>query len=398
MNKNTLKTPKIRFSDYTDEWKPKLIRDISQVVGGGTPSTENPSFWDGEINWFTPTEIGLNKYVTYSKKTITELGLQNSSAKILPIGAILLSTRASIGQKSILKNEACTNQGFQSLIVNGDISNEYLYYYLDRVQKTLLTLGNGSTFKEVSKKSVEDIIIYIPSMREQNKIADFLSLFDQSIENLEEKIKLLELQKKEIMHKIFSQELRFPGCKDEWIEYKIGDICEKVGERNDVSEKLNSYSISNENGFIKQATHFENNRYSSLDKSHYKVVNRGEFAYNPARINVGSIGYQDCEEKVAVSSLYVCVKFRDKVCDKFMFYYFQTNFFESEVIKNTEGSVRQYLFFENFSNISLELPCTSEQEKISQFLNEIDNQIENTKLLVEQRSKLKNGLMQRMFV
>ena len=117
------------------DWEVKTLGEISKVISGGTPSTSNTKFFGGSINWFTPTEIGKNKYSYESLRKLTSLGLENSSATILPIGTIILTTRAGIGDVSILAAEASTNQGFQSFIVNKDVNNEFLYYLISTLKK-----------------------------------------------------------------------------------------------------------------------------------------------------------------------------------------------------------------------------------------------------------------------
>ena len=122
--------PNLRFCEFNGNYKVCKINEIANVVGGGTPDTLNEKFWNGGINWFTPTEIGHKKYVTISNRTISTDGLNNSSAKILPVGSILFSSRATIGEVSINLIETATNQGFQSLVINNENSNEYIYYLI----------------------------------------------------------------------------------------------------------------------------------------------------------------------------------------------------------------------------------------------------------------------------
>lgn len=111
-------------------WEIKKLGDVSYIVGGGTPSTFNSDFWDGEINWFTPTEVGSHKYLFSSLRKITEMGLRSSSALILPINTILLTSRAGIGDMGIIKTPAATNQGFQSIICKDMVSSEFIYYLM----------------------------------------------------------------------------------------------------------------------------------------------------------------------------------------------------------------------------------------------------------------------------
>ncbi|MEG2060134.1 MAG: restriction endonuclease subunit S, partial [Lachnospiraceae bacterium] len=172
-------------------------------MGGGTPSTYNKKYWNGQIQWFTPTEIN-KKYIDKSNRTITNEGLNNSSAKLLPKGSILLTTRATLGQVSILLNEATTNQGFQSLIANKNINNEFLYYLKNRFINKLIKKSFGSTFLEISKSNVESLEITIPtSKNEQNEIANFLSLLDKKIELQTKKIEVLKIYKSCQLNQIF---------------------------------------------------------------------------------------------------------------------------------------------------------------------------------------------------
>ncbi|WP_198936961.1 restriction endonuclease subunit S, partial [Helicobacter pylori] len=152
-------------------WQKVRLGDIAEIIGGGTPSTQITSFWNGSINWFTPTEIGITKYVYKSQRTITPLGLKKSSAKLLPIGTILLTSRASIGDCAILKVVATTNQGFQSLIPLEKINNEFLYYLMLTLKNKLLKLASGSTFLEVSPNKIKNLLIPLPPLNEQIAIA-----------------------------------------------------------------------------------------------------------------------------------------------------------------------------------------------------------------------------------
>ena len=114
--KNGSKFPQLRFAGFADDWEVRKLGELSNIVGGGTPSTSNPEYWDGDIDWYAPAEIGEQSYVSKSKKTITELGLKRSSARILPVGTVLFTSRAGIGNTAILAKEATTNQGFQSIV------------------------------------------------------------------------------------------------------------------------------------------------------------------------------------------------------------------------------------------------------------------------------------------
>ena len=149
-----MNAPKLRFKEFNDEWEKTNIKNVCNVIGGGTPDTNNLSYWNGDIQWFTPSEIGKTKYISKSERTITDLGFKNSSAKMLPKGAILLTSRATIGEASILLNEACTNQGFQSLIANKNIDNEFIFYSKELFKNEMYKKAFGSTFLEISKSNI----------------------------------------------------------------------------------------------------------------------------------------------------------------------------------------------------------------------------------------------------
>ena len=184
------------------EWDEKSIDEITEVVGGGTPSTSNQEYWDGEIVWLTPSEIN-RKYISKSKRTISIEGVNNSSAKILPKGTVLFTSRATIGEVAIAQNEVTTNQGFQSFIVKTDILNEFLYYWLIFNKNLFLERASGSTFLEVSKNSIKLITISLPPFLEQQKIAEFLTAIDERIDHTTAQLNHTKQWKKGLLQQMF---------------------------------------------------------------------------------------------------------------------------------------------------------------------------------------------------
>ncbi len=207
-------------------WQRVRLGDIAEIIGGGTPSTQITSFWNGSINWFTPTEIGITKYVYKSQRTITPLGLKKSSAKLLPIGTILLTSRASIGDCAILKVVATTNQGFQSLIPLEKINNEFLYYLILTLKNKLLELASGSTFLEVSPNKIKNLLIPLPPLNEQIAIANILSGVDRYLYSLDALILKKEGVKKALSFELLSQRKRLKGFNQAWQRVRLGDIAE----------------------------------------------------------------------------------------------------------------------------------------------------------------------------
>ena len=203
-NNKNLNVPNLRFPEFSKPYTQTTISKLATIVGGGTPDTTVQEYWNGGIQWFTPSEIGKNKYIDKSERTITQDGLNNSSAKVLPINTILLSTRATIGESSIAKTECCTNQGFQSLIANEEITcYEYLYYLVATLKKELIRKSCGSTFLEISANEVRKIKTFIPSLEEQCKVASLLALLDERIATQIKIIEDLKKLKSAISNEIF---------------------------------------------------------------------------------------------------------------------------------------------------------------------------------------------------
>ena len=162
------------------------LGSVCEIVGGGTPDTLHAEYWGNTVEWFTPSEIGKTKYVNNSVRKLSDIGLDNSSAKLLPIGTVLLTARATLGEMSIAKRECSTNQGLQSLIPHTDrVSSEYLYYMQIIIKPWCEGYASGNTFREISKSALSDCIIPIPDRARQEQIVKLLSSIDMIIDAAE---------------------------------------------------------------------------------------------------------------------------------------------------------------------------------------------------------------------
>jgi type I restriction enzyme S subunit len=189
-------------------WEIKKIDKIAEVIGGGTPSTFVPQYWNGDINWFTPTEIGFHKYASESIRKITKDGASSCASKVLPIGTVLLTTRAGIGDASILLCESSTNQGFQSLVARDGYSNEYIYYLILTLKKVLLQRASGSTFLEISPNKIREIEVCMPPHDEQLRIAGTLSEMDLELEIINQKLTKSKNLKQGMMQQLLTGKIR----------------------------------------------------------------------------------------------------------------------------------------------------------------------------------------------
>ena len=226
------------IGEIPKEWEVKKLGDVVEVISGATPKTNINEYWDnGDIYWATPTDITSNgKYIYKTEKSITESGLKNCSAKLLPIGSILMSSRATIGERCINNVPMATNQGFKSLVCKSEVNNEFIYYYVDILKERLIGLASGSTFLEVSKKVVEDIKIAIPNLKEQEKIALILSTVDEQIDNVDALIEKNKELKKGLMQTLLTKGIGHTKFKkteigeipEEWEVRRLEDICDDI--------------------------------------------------------------------------------------------------------------------------------------------------------------------------
>ena len=210
------------------EWDVKMIQEIGEVVSGGTPKTKEDSYWDGNISWITPKDLSsfTERYIEVGERSITELGLKNSSAKLLPKGTVLFSSRAPIGYLAIARKELCTNQGFKNIVCDKKYSsNEFLFYMLKAKKNEIESIAGGSTFKEVSGKVVKEFKIPIPPLNEQKAIAHILSTLDDKIEVNNQINKTLENMAQAIFKQWFV-DFEFPNEDGEPYKSSGGEMIE----------------------------------------------------------------------------------------------------------------------------------------------------------------------------
>ena len=196
--------PEMRFDGFAGEWKECKLGEVSNIIGGGTPSTSIEEYWKGNINWYSPVEIGEEIYVYESRKKITETGLKKSSARILPIGTVLFTSRAGIGNTAILAREGCTNQGFQSIVPLKDkLDSYFIFSRTEELKRYAEINGAGSTFVEISGKQMSKMPILLPDLKEQKRIGLFFKRLDDEIILQKRKLNLIQQQKQGFMQQMF---------------------------------------------------------------------------------------------------------------------------------------------------------------------------------------------------
>ena len=203
--KNGAKVPEIRFSGFTDDWEQRKLGELADIVGGGTPSTSNLQYWDGDIDWYAPAEINDQVYVSSSQKKITKAGYENSSVKLLPVGTVLFTSRAGIGKTAILAREACTNQGFQSIVPHKqELDSYFIFSRSSELKQYGELVGAGSTFVEVSGKQMSEMELMMPlALNEQQAIGTYFRRLDQLLSLHQRKLEKLRQIKKSMLERMF---------------------------------------------------------------------------------------------------------------------------------------------------------------------------------------------------
>lgn len=198
--------PEIRFSGFAEAWEQRKLGEVAEIVGGGTPSTNVSEYWDGNINWYTPAEISDQIYLESSQRKITEEGYSSCSAKMLPVGTVLFTSRAGIGKTAILSRKSCTNQGFQSIVPHKDKLDSYFIFSIsEELKRYGETVGAGSTFVEVSGKQMADMDLMLPkNITEQQIIGSYFKNLDHLITLHQREVEKLQNIKKSCLEKMFA--------------------------------------------------------------------------------------------------------------------------------------------------------------------------------------------------
>ncbi|WP_456088547.1 restriction endonuclease subunit S [Parabacteroides sp.] len=399
--------PALRFPEFRkdERWKIVLLGEVCDVIGGGTPDTKEESYWNGDILWLTPSEVG-NRFISNSCRKITLSGLKNSSAKLLPVGSIVLTTRATLGEMSILATEASTNQGFQSLVPKHGTNKDYIYYLQPIIKEQCLRFSKGSTFLEVSNTSVKNFQIPFTSNEEQEKVADCLSSLDDLISAVADKIETLKEYKKGLMQQLFPAEgktipaIRFPEFQNagEWKQIKLGDVGDPLMCKRILKEQTTNDAVGNI-PFYKIGTFGGNpDAYISKDiledyKRKYSYPNKGDILISAAG-TIGRLVVFDGKPAYFQDSNIVWIGNSEiKVLNTFLYCVYQTLKWQT-----SDGGIVSRLYNNNLKNMTIIYPENKiEQQKIADCLSSVDELISDETAKLDQLKTHKKGLMQQLF-
>ena len=360
------------------------------MVGGGTPDTTVKSYWGGDIQWFTPSEIGKNKYVDFSLRTITRDGLDNSSAKLLPLHTILLSSRATVGECSIASNECTTNQGFQSLIAK-QCNIDFLYYLIQTKKKDLIRNACGSTFLEISANEIRKIKVAVPVQNEQEQITKLLSLIDERIAT-QNKI----IEKYESLIKGLNNILLYAtGGKS----VCLGDI---LLERSERSRTNNQHEVlsSTVKGIFSQREYFSKD-IASENNVGYKIIRLHDVVLSPQNLWMGNINYNDRFEIGIVSPSYKVFSIADGYDNQFVAAMLKTHrALYSYMMVSEQGAsiVRRNLNMEAFSQLVFKIPSLDKQREIGCAISLLKSQLKTANKIIRAYTSQKQYLLCQMFI
>lgn len=384
-----LNVPNLRFPEFQGEWEKCKLGDYGKVVTGNTPPTKDiENYENGTYLWASPADLGTIKLISETKTMLSAKGF--SKTRALPKGSVLVTCIGStIGKTGMATKEMSTNQQINSIVVNENSDNEFVYYSIQSAFPRYLSSIAVQAVPIISKSAFELLPNQRPCLQEQKKIGKMLSLLDERIATQNKIIEDLKKLKCAIIETVYN---------GKGYEYRIGDIIEQVSQRNKRYLVNTVLSVNNKLGFINQDEQFEDRTVASEDTSNYKVVLKDDFAYNPARINVGSIARLKSFDKGIVSPMYICFKVTDGIVPEYLESYFATNHFFKEMQKRLEGSVRLCLSFEGLCNIPIFIPNMDEQAEIGKRIYQLESKIETECNILSLYEKQKQYLLRQMFI
>ena len=357
------------------EWIEKTLGELGDIVGGATPSTKHEEYYGGDIAWITPKDLSLFKgrYISCGERSITEAGLASCSAQMMPSNTVLFTSRAPIGYVAIARQSVCTNQGFKSVVPHECVDPLFLYYILKFNKERIEAMGSGTTFKEVSGKTMKAVQVRVPcKIEDQKKIASILDSIDSKIENNAKINDNLQQQAQAIYQSLF---VSFDGIPtNQLIDSELGlmPVGWTVKSLSEVTTSIrtkvqdNDYKVLSaiNTGQLQLSEEHFNKQVFSKNISNYIVVEPFDFAYNPARINIGSIGMNTLGLTGCVSPVYVVIR-TEPGYHHFFDFFVKTKRFSEEVKTRASGSVRQSLNNVDFGQIKVAYPPIDAVERFN---------------------------------
>ena len=408
-------TPAVRFEGFDGEWGAVELQQIADIVGGGTPSTSVTSFWDGDIDWYSPNEIGETAIAKPSNKRITRAGLANSSARLLPAHrTVLFTSRASIGHAAILDHPATTNQGFQSFVLNKGVDTHFFYALTSKIAEIAEQLATGSTFLEVSNKTVREIEVHVPATEEQRAIGELFSDLDALIEQHRAKHENLQQTKTALLQRMFPQdgadepELRLGGFSGAWGTAELQDLAAKFTDGDWIESKdqstggirlLQTGNVG-VNQFLAKAGSEKWVSESTFHRLRCEEVLPGDILISRLPEPAGRACKVPALPYKMITAVDCTIVRTDSSNDPdFILAYLSTTEYFDSIRLMLAGGTRQRVSRSNLATILLPTPPTLEEQRaIGEVFSNLDDLIAAETNYITQLTQAKTALLQRMFV
>ena len=381
------KVPAIRFAGFTDPWEQRKLGELSSEFQSGDFISAEKILASGPYPVY-----GGNGLRGYAKR----YNHDGFYALIGRQGALCGNVNTAVGKAYFTEHAV-------AIKANSLHDTRFLVHLLRCMD--LGQYSGQSAQPGLAVGVLKEVETTVPSKVEQQAIGSFFSRLDDLITLHQRKYDKLVVFKKSMLEKMFPKdgesvpEIRFAGFTDPWEQRKFVDFVEASGIRNKDNLQLESYSVSNDRGFVPQDEQFENGgTMRDADKTAYWIVEPGSFAYNPARINVGSIGYQSTRKNVIVSSLYEVFKTDHSCDDRFLWHWFKSSLFTKQIEMLQEGGVRLYFFFDKLQKSEIWMPNVDEQRIIGQQFDQLDSLITLHQRKLELLQNIKKSLLDKMFV
>ncbi len=366
-----------------NNWQEVKIKDVAEIISGGTPDTTIDEFWGGDINWITPTEITKIKgkfIVGDTGRKITEKGLKNSSATLIPKNSLILCSRATVGDCAINIGPITTNQGFKNLIPNEKILIQFLYYKILLSKNYLKRISSGSTFLEFSKKDIGKLKIDLPPIEEQGRIVRVLECWDEYLEKLDKKIEIKKNIKKGLMQQLLTGKKRLTGFSGEWQKLMLGEACKLYQPKTISSDEITrsgKYLVFGANGVIGFYDKYNH------EESEILITCRGA--------TCGNINFSQPKSWVTGNAM-VC---RPSVNNDKFFFLYLLNFINLKIV--ISGLAQPQITRKDLYPLKIIVPKLKEQKVIAEILMKADEEIEaleKKKEIIESQKKfLLNNLV-----
>ena len=353
--------PTLRFKEFDNDWHPYSFYQCVSITNKMVDPT-NKKYRDLPHIGAANIEKGTGQLLPYN--TAKEDALISGKYLFFESDVIYSKVRPYFAKAALPQFTGLCSADAYPLHPNEEIITPYFLLQSilhSRFTKFTSTISKRTGMPKVNRDDLSFYLFHVPSKKEQEKINTFLKLIDKRIEIQNKIIEDLKVLKKELCNKVFS--------KGSFV--RLGVLIEEVTTRNKSNAYDNVLSVSNKMGFIKQSEQFEDRTVASENKSNYRVVTEGCFAYNPARINVGSIALLTTYKIGIISPMYVCFKTKKALDSEYLNFYYQSGYFYKELQKKLEGSVRQCLTYENMCETHIPYVPIEEQKKIVSALRAI---------------------------